>query len=288
MRSRLTAAAVGLALTLAGAGTAHATAQTTPQVQINMTSTSTTCGTTATIHATLFNPTSADETAVVYMEQAGGNTLGVPVTNSLPVPPPVTVPHNGHLDITLPYEDGNAVFMAVAVAAGGTVPTMWQSSPSQPTDLKVMRAAGTAADSELFPSYKLGVNTYPGCPASVSVPPPSSHPSSSASSHPSSHATTTKPSTVSRTTHTTTATSAPSTRPLPSNTTTTSATEQPTKVTGTTGTTSMATTALSTTAAASLAHTGASSKVPLVAGAVLLMFAGVALMVAGKRRSRRH
>lgn len=284
MRSRLTAAAVGLALTLMGAGTAHATAQTTPQVQINMTSTSTTCGTNATIHATLFNPTVANETAVVYMEQAGGNTLGVPVTNSLPAPLPVTVPHNGHLGITLPYEDGNAVFMAVAVAAGGTVPTMWQSSPSQPTDLKVMRAAGTAADSELFPSYKVGVSTYPGCPASASASPATSHPSSPASSHPA----TGKPSTAPSAAHTKAVRSSSSSRPRPRNTTNATPARQMSQAVSTSSSASPMTAELPTSAAAALAHTGAPSKTPLLAAALALAFAGVAFVFAGNRKRNRH
>lgn len=165
MRRTLTTLVVGATLALTG-GVAHAATQDTTQVLVTMTGTSTTCdGTNAIIHATLHNPATADETAVVYLEPiAGGNTLGVPVTNVQPSPSPVTVPKGGHLDITLPYENGNAVFMAVAVAQGGTMPTTDQELVSQ-------RNAGTAAFSEMFPADSTRTNKYPAAPAACTPPP---------------------------------------------------------------------------------------------------------------------
>lgn len=165
MRSRIAAATVGVAIALTGVGTAHAAAQNTPQIR--MTSTSTTCDSgTATIHATLYNGNGTGETVVVYLEpNSGGNTLGVPVANA-------NVAAGDVVGVNLPYENGEAVFMAVAVTGNATVPTMWQSNPAQTDDLKAMRAAGNASDTELFPTSHSGQYRYPTSPCPSPAPAP--------------------------------------------------------------------------------------------------------------------
>lgn len=162
MNTRLTAVAVGVALALIGAGTAHATQNT---VQIRMNSTSTTCdGTTATIHASVHNDTTSTENVSVYLEPtSGGNTLGVPITSDR------SITGGGALDINLPYENGDAIFMAVAVASGGTTPVNDQ-------ELVTQRNAGAANFSELTPAYHSGQYHYPAAPAACSPAPPNQCP----------------------------------------------------------------------------------------------------------------
>lgn len=324
MRSRLTAVAVSLTLSLTGAATAHATAQTTNPPTIFMLDTLrdagnnphlvyTSCGddNRALIHTVLYNDHGGpDETVVVYLEPNNGsglNTLGVPVQNAQAIPSPIDIPAGGHVAITLPFENGSAVFDAVAVAKGGTMPTTAQ-------ELEAAETAKTADNSQLFApgSGTNGKYEYPAaptactpppwhpcppnwpidlypviqtCPVYVPPPPPVTHPTTSQpTTHPSTHPTTTHPSTAPSTTHATT------TSPPKPSTSTTSAKPTTELVTTPSSSTSAPAAALSTTAAASLAHTGASqSSTPLVVAALLLIVTGCTLVVAGlRRRSRNH
>jgi hypothetical protein len=321
MRSRLTAVAVGLTLSLTGAATAHATAQTptkTPTIFMldtlrdagnNPHLVYTSCGddNRALIHTVLYNDHGGpDETVVVYLEPSasGLNTLGVPVQNAQAIPSPIDIPAGGHAAITLPFENGSAVFDAVAVAKGGTVPTTAQQ-------LEAAETAKTADNSQLFApgSGTNGKYEYPAAPTGCTPPPwhpcppnwpidlypviqtcpvyvpPVTQPSTSQpSTHPTTHPTT-KPSTSPSITHTTTAATTP---PKPVTHTSTMPSETPQRVTGTADATSPPVTALSTTAAASLAHTGGSSSTPLIVAALLLIVTGGTLMVAGLRKRGQH
>lgn len=323
LRSRLTAAAVGVGLTLTGAGVAHATAQTVPgSPTIFMLDTlrdagnnphlvSTSCGDDgrALIHTVLYNDHGGpDETVVVFLEpNPGVGGLGVPVQNNQPSPSPIDIPAGGHVAITLPFENGSAVFDAVAVAKGSTMPT-------STSELAADETAKTADNSQLFypgggtngkyeypaapkactpppwhpcpPNWP--IDQYPviqTCPVYVPPPPPTTHPSTTPSTHPSTKPTT-KPSTQPSVTHSTTVTSAPPTT-KPVTATSTKPTELPTTPQSTSSATS-AGTALSTTAAASLAHTGGSSSTPLIAASLVLGLSGVILVAVGKRRKGRR
>lgn len=325
MRSRLTAVAVSLTLSLTGAATAHATAQTTNPPTIFMLDTLrdagnnphlvyTSCGddNRALIHTVLYNDHGGpDETVVVYLEPNSGsglNTLGVPVQNAQAVPSPIDIPAGGHVAITLPFENGSAVFDAVAVAKGGTVPTTAQ-------ELEAAEAAKTADNSQLFapgagtngkyeyPAAPTGctpppwhpcppnwpIDLYPviqTCPVYVPPPPPVTHPTTSQpSTHPTTTHPTSKPSTHPSTTHTTATTTTP---PKPVTHTSTTPSETPRQVTGTADATSPPVASLSTTAAASLAHTGGSSSTPLVVAALLLIVTGCTLVAAGLRKRGTH
>lgn len=184
MRSRLTAVAVSLTLSLTGAATAHATAQTPanpPTIFMldtlrdagnNPHLVYTSCGddNRALIHTVLYNDHGGpDETVTVYLEPNNGsglNTLGIPVQNAQAAPSPIDIPAGGHVAITLPYENGNAVFDAVAVAQGGTIPTTTQQ-------LAAAETAKTADNSQLFPPGK-GTNgkyEYAIAPTACTPPP---------------------------------------------------------------------------------------------------------------------
>jgi hypothetical protein len=326
MRSRLMAAALGTTLALTGAGVAHATAQTVPgpptifmldtlrDATNNPHLVTTSCDdqNLAVIHTVLYNDHGGpDENVVVFLEpNPGVGGLGVPVQNDQPSPTPIDIPAGGHVAITLPFENGSAVFDAVAVAKGGTMPT-------STSELEADETAKTADNSQLFApgSGTNGKFEYPAapkactpppwhqcppnwpidlypviqtCPVYVPPPPPSTHPSTTPSATPSSHPSThptTNPSTHPSTTHTTSVTTAPTTKPVA--VTSTKPTELPTTPVSTTSSTATVTT-LSTTAAASLAHTGTTSKTPLVVLALFLALAGAALVAVGKRRGRRQ
>jgi hypothetical protein len=320
------AAALGTTLALTGAGVAHATAQTVPgpptifmldtlrDATNNPHLVTTSCDdqNLAVIHTVLYNDHGGpDETVVVFLEpNPGVGGLGVPVQNDQPSPTPIDIPAGGHVAITLPFENGSAVFDAVAVAKGDTMPT-------STSELEADETAKTADNSQLFApgSGTNGKFEYPAapkactpppwhqcppnwpidlypviqtCPVYLPPPPPTStqpptHPSTTPSTHPSTHPTT-KPSTHPSTTHTTSATTAPTTKPVA--VTSTKPTELPTTPVSTTSSTATVTT-LSTTAAASLAHTGATSKTPLLFLALFLALAGAVLVAVGKRRGRR-
>jgi hypothetical protein len=129
----------------------------------------TTCGDNGpVIHTVLYNDHGGpDEDVQVYLEPTGAwGTIGEPVLNQLPLPSPITIPAGGHTAITLPYENGNAVFVAVAVAKGDTLPTTERQ-------LEAAMTAKTADSSQLFPPGK-GTNgkyEYAIAPTACTPPP---------------------------------------------------------------------------------------------------------------------
>ena len=164
MRNQLTAAAVGVALALTGGGIAHAT--TTP-VTIAMSNAITTCdGTNAEITAILHNDGGPDEDVQTYLEpNSGVGGLGVPVQYNQPAPDVIHIPSGAQAVVHLPYENGSAVFNAIAVAHGAALPT-------STTDLENQVAAKTAAFSELFPAGNgTHTYTYPVAPSGCTPPP---------------------------------------------------------------------------------------------------------------------
>lgn len=179
MRRTLTTLVVGATLALTG-GVAHATD--TPAVSgpptifmldtardTGHTNVTTTCDDGGpTIHTILYNDNGGPaEDVVVYLEpKTPMNILGVPAQNMQALPSPITIPAGGHVAITLPYENGNAVFDAVAVAQGGTIPTTTQQ-------LAAAETAKTADNSQLFPPGK-GTNgkyEYAIAPTACTPPP---------------------------------------------------------------------------------------------------------------------
>lgn len=178
MRSTLTTLVVGATLALTG-GVAHASAQTpSAPPTIFMLDTlrdaghgnvTTTCGDNGpVIHTVLYNDHGGpDETVQVYLEPVGSwNGIGMPVLNQQPSPNPITIPAGGHTAITLPYENGNAVFIAAAVAKGDTLPATDQ-------ELEAAMSAHTADSSQLFPPGRgnSGKYEYASAPASCTPPP---------------------------------------------------------------------------------------------------------------------
>jgi hypothetical protein len=294
IRPRLAAIVAGIVLSFAGTAAAHATPALPVQVKIYLENNNHNPGTVtadcglhgAVLHTALFNDAvgaNVVETARIYREDTGAVVFG-----------PVDVAIGGHVAVDMPYLPG-VTFNAYAVPKGDP----W---PATQADAIARLSANppTADNSQLFPSgypadpkcppplpnpcdvKPAGIDlkvlpTCPPCPtteltdaAAIAVV-PTCVPATKPSTEPSHTRTSSKPGASSP--GTTTSSSPAATSPV----STTSSPPPPPSPTGT------APTAM---ASPPLAHTGA-TVVPVAIGALVLLAAGGAFVVA-TRRARRH